>query len=144
MEQAGQSGPHSGAQVPQQAVGEGADLLRTLSPTAAPLTHQPGSIYSPNLDILFFFFNFVDALMDPETHRKKESSRESAERKPRPAETQSWSASWDRQVEAECRENSSRPERTVAGFPPTSARPSMLGACAWRFTGTSPDANWWS
>lgn len=65
MEQSGQSGPHSGAQVTQQAVGEGDDFLRTLSPTPAPLIHQPERIYvglSPNLFslclslFLFLFF----------------------------------------------------------------------------------------
>lgn len=78
--------------------------------------------------------------MDPEmTHRKNESSRESAERKPRPAETQRLSASWVRQVEAEFTENSSRLERTVEGSTPPSARPSMLDAFAWRFIGSGPD-----
>lgn len=46
MEQSGQCGPHSGAQVTQQAVGEGDDFLRTLSPTPAPLIHQPERIYT--------------------------------------------------------------------------------------------------
>lgn len=45
MEQSGQSGPHSAAQVTQQAVGEGGDLLRIFPPTPAPLIHQPEKIY---------------------------------------------------------------------------------------------------
>lgn len=62
MEQSCQSGPHCGAQVTQQAVGEGDDFLRTLSPTPAPLIHKPERIYmglSPNLLTHFFFLFFL-------------------------------------------------------------------------------------
>lgn len=45
MEQSGQSGPHSGAQVTQQAVGEGDDFLRIFPPTPAPLIRQPKRTY---------------------------------------------------------------------------------------------------
>lgn len=66
----------------------------------------------------------------------------SAESAPRPTDTQMLSASRDRQVDTESTQNSTRPERTVTGFPPTSARSSMLDVFAWRANGTGPRANW--
>lgn len=122
MEQSGQSGPHSPAQVTQQAVGERDDFPRTFPPTPAPLIHQPSIDWKP------LFMLLPEALVDWRfTHRKNDSSRKSADAQPRPTEAQRLSASRDRQVEAEFTQNSTRPERTAAGFPPTRARPSMLG-----------------
>lgn len=58
MEQSGQSGPHSAAQVTQQAVGEGGDFLRIFPPTPAPLIHQPKKIH---MDLV----SHLSARMDP-------------------------------------------------------------------------------
>lgn len=136
MQQSGQSGPHRAAQVTQQAVGEGGHFLRSFPPTPAPLIHQPKKIYMDSV-------SHLSARMDSQlTHRKNESSRESAEREPRPTDTQGWPASRDRQVDTEDTQNSTRPERTVAGCPPTSARSSMLDVFARRVHGTSSGASW--
>lgn len=77
MEQSGQSGSHSAAQVTQQAVGERGDFLRTFSPTPAPLIHQPVWIYTALIPHLFCTDGFI--IYSQEEREQQGERRERAE-----------------------------------------------------------------
>lgn len=132
VEQAGQGGPHSPTQVTQQAVGDPHDLLGTFSTTPAPLGHQP-SKDARGFDDALISYDVMRA-----THRRKDSSIQSAHAELSPTHTHGPSASPDRQPETDWRQKSTKPGTTEPGSPPIWARGSMSDACAWRVIGMGP------
>lgn len=81
MEQSGQSGPHSPAQVTQQAVGERDDFPRTFPPTPAPLIHQPSRVYMALILKLNFICSSTGGLVfySQEERQQQEERRHAAE-----------------------------------------------------------------
>lgn len=82
---------------------------------------------------------FVKMIATKNTYRKQESSRSSADRTLRPMGTQSLSASWEKQVETESTQNSTRVERNVLPVLLLTVRSSIFiaDALTFLFTRTS-------
>lgn len=136
VELPGQSGSNSGAHVTQEAVQEQDHFSRSLSPTSAPLIHDPWAVCGD-----FKAFRGITGtniggkqVKKKTTHGKHERSRNSADRELRAMGTQSLSASRDKQVETESAQNSARLDSKVLGFAVATVSLSMWGVSTFTIT----------